>query len=92
MTEETDHRRAYVGAYVALLVLLGATVGAARVPLGDYNVVIALAIAAAKALIVVMIFMHARVAPRLIWLFAAIGLVWLALLGGGTVTDVLTRR
>jgi cytochrome c oxidase subunit 4 len=72
--------RTYATIYVALLALMAATVIAAHVPLGPFNVPIALCIAFAKTILVVLFFMHARYAGRLIWVVAAGALVWLAIL------------
>ena len=50
----------YVGILVALLILTGLTVGAARVNLHAWNPVVALAIASVKAMLVVLFFMHVK--------------------------------
>lgn len=71
-------------AYLGLLVLLALTVGSSFLDLGDLNGAINLAIAAAKAIIIAVLFMHLAaggVLPRLA--VAATGL-WLAILSGLT--------
>src|SRR5690348_16527535 len=55
--------RGYIFTYIALLALVGATLGLAFVPLGPngrYNTVIALAIALAKACLIAIYFMHLK--------------------------------
>ena len=78
--------------WAALMVLLGATTAVAYVPLGRFNVVLALAIAAAKALIVVIVFMELRRSSGLVRVFAAAGFLWLTILLGLTASDYTTRR
>jgi cytochrome c oxidase subunit 4 len=58
---------------------------------GPLNTVVALTIAAIKALLVVLWFMHLRWSSRLTWLFAIAGILWLALLIGLTMADFDTR-
>ena len=55
---------------IGLLLLLAATTGLAFVPLGSFNFVISLAIAAAKSLIILMIFMDLVAASQLTRIFA----------------------
>lgn len=78
--------------YAALMLLLAATVGAAYLPLGPFGIVVTLAIAIAKALLVILFFMHVRYNPKLIWLYSMIGFLWLACLIGGVMADVVTRH
>lgn len=83
--------RHYALAFGALLLLTGATVGAAYVDLGAWADPVALAIATAKAGVVLTVFMHLRRGSSLLTLIALGGLVWLLILIGLTLTDVLTR-
>jgi cytochrome c oxidase subunit 4 len=76
--------------FVALLSLTAATIVAAYLPLGVLHAPIALVIAFAKTTLVALFFMHVRYSGRLIWLVAAGGLVWLAILLS-TYHDYLTR-
>jgi cytochrome c oxidase subunit 4 len=78
-------------AWAALLVLLCATVGGAFLPLGDGNLVLALTIAAAKAGIVVFVFMELGRGPRLTWVLAGAGVFWLMILFTLAGTDLATR-
>ena len=75
----------------ALLALLALTLVAAQLDLGPLNGAIALAIAAAKALLIILYFMHVRFSGRLAWVFAAAGFVWLAIMVGLTMADYVSR-
>jgi cytochrome c oxidase subunit 4 len=81
--------------YIVFAVLLGLTLlttGVAFIDLGaQWNIAVALAIAAAKALLVAIYFMHLRHSPPLIFLVAGAGLVWLTLLMVFVFADYLTR-
>jgi cytochrome c oxidase subunit 4 len=81
----------YVLVFVALLVLLGLTVGADQLQLGVWNTVIAFGIAFAKAALIIAFFMHLYGSPRLIKVAAASGLVWLSIAISLTVADDLSR-
>ena len=83
--------RAYVFVYLGLLVLLAATIGAARIDLGVFNTVIAIIIAATKAVLVILFFMHVRGSDPLTRVFVVLGFFWLSILIGLTLTDYLTR-
>ncbi len=83
--------RTYVVIFVALMALLGVTVGAAFVDLGPLNLVAAMGIAIVKGALIVMFFMHVRQASRLTWIFAVAGFFWLAIMLVLTMTDYLTR-
>lgn len=77
--------------FACLMGLLVATVGIAYIDLGDFNLVAAMTIAAVKAMLIVLYFMHVRYSPRLVWLYSGAALVWLALLLGLTTADYLSR-
>jgi cytochrome c oxidase subunit IV len=91
MTQHEPALKTYYLVYGLLLAGLVATVGAAYVPLGRWNDVVALAIAMAKASLIVLIFMHVRYSPRLTWLAVFSGLVWLAILLTLIFADYATR-
>jgi len=83
--------RTYIVVFITLLMLTGLTTLVAHYDLGRFNLVVALGIAAAKGLLVALLFMHlARTAHRTHFV-AATGLLWLALLITLTLSDVLTR-
>jgi cytochrome c oxidase subunit 4 len=90
----------YIAVFVALLVLLGATVVVAFVdveallPQGAAELAraaVALVIALVKAVLVALFFMHVRYERRLVWLVAGGAVVWLGILLGQTFSDYLTR-
>jgi len=91
MTTQILSVRLYVAVFVALLVLLGATVAANYVSLGPFNAAIGLAIAVCKMLLVMLFFMHVRYSGRVVWIYVGIGFFWLAILIALTLSDVLTR-
>ncbi|HEX9442688.1 MAG TPA: cytochrome C oxidase subunit IV family protein [Candidatus Binatia bacterium] len=84
--------RTYTIVFLVLLGLTALTTGAAFVDLGGgWNNLAALAIAVAKALLVIVYFMHLRTSDRFTWVIAGAGFFWLLLLLGGTLDDLLTR-
>lgn len=83
--------RIYLLVFAALMVGTLATVAAARVDLGGLNIVVALTIAVFKATLVALYFMHLRYTSHLNWAFAAAAILWLVILIGLTMSDVLTR-
>jgi len=78
--------------WLALLLLLGLTVGSAYVPLGAFNGVINYGIAATKAALVLIFFMHLDRSRALIRLTALTGLFWLMFLFSLAFGDYLTRN
>lgn len=93
----TDHPhisfRFYVGVFLALMVLLAATVVVAFVDFGLnwLNVAIAMGIAVTKATLVVLYFMHVRYATRLTQIFVVAAFLWLGILFVLTASDYLSR-
>jgi cytochrome c oxidase subunit IV len=77
--------------WLACLLLLAATMGVSQLELGALNPILNLAIAAAKAFLIVWFFMHVREGAPLVRLFAFAGLFWLLLLFGLSLADWLTR-
>ena len=77
--------------WLSLLALLAATALSALVPLGAWNSVVNLAIALAKTVLVVLVFMRLRRAHSLIRLAALVGVGTLAILVGLSATDYLKR-
>lgn len=82
----------YLLVFAALLALTGLTVGASRLSLDGWHMAVALAIAVAKATLVYLYFMHMIHSPRLFWVVALGGLLWLSILIGMTMNDYLTRE
>ena len=77
--------------FAALMVLLLATVGVAKMDLGPrMSLAIALAIAIAKALLIILYFMGVRYSSQRVWLFAGAGFFWL-LIFLSILDDYITR-
>jgi cytochrome c oxidase subunit 4 len=91
MTSHILPVRTYLAVFVVLLVLLAATVAVNYVPLGRFNVAIALLIAICKTFLVMLFFMHVRYSGRLIWIYVGVGFFWLGIMLALTLSDVLTR-
>src|SRR5215469_2704586 len=91
MSEHVDSIKTYGGIWLLLLVLTGVTTAVAFVDLGAFSVVVALAIAVVKMLLVALFFMHVRHSTRLTKLVVLGGLLWLAILLTFTLTDFVTR-
>ncbi len=84
----------YIRIFVALMVLMFLTVAAAFLPheaMGNWSIIIALAIATVKALLVILYFMHVKYASPLVRIFVIAGFVWFFIALGLTFTDYLTR-
>lgn len=91
MRDQSISVRTYLGVYVGLLLLLGLTMLVFVWDFGSLNLVASLAIAIAKATLVALFFMHLRYGHPVARIFAAAGVMWLGLLIGLTMCDVLTR-
>ncbi len=91
MTHSQPRIAVYLATYVALLIGLAATVGLAYLSLGPLNVAAMLAVAFAKAALVVLVFMHVLHAPSLTRIVVIGGLVWLAILIAFAMADYLSR-
>jgi cytochrome c oxidase subunit 4 len=83
--------KVYALIFLALMVGTVVTVFAATKDLGPLNIVVALSIATVKAALVVLYFMHLKYSHRLNWIFGAASILWLALLIGVTMADVMAR-
>jgi cytochrome c oxidase subunit 4 len=91
MSEHIASRKTYVLVWAALMVLTVVTVAIARLNLGPFNDIVALAVAVTKALLVILFFMHVKDSSRMTRLTVVAGFFWLALLIGITLTDYLSR-
>ena len=87
----TGARRTCLAVYVALLLATVVTVLVSYVNLGMMNVVVALLIASVKASLVALFFMHLKSEDRLVWGFALVPIVFLALIIIGTLVDTMLR-
>jgi cytochrome c oxidase subunit IV len=84
--------RTNVTIFGILMGLLVLTIMAAYFDLGSFNFVLAMSIAACKAVLILLYFMHVRYSHRLTGVFSAAAFLWLAILLIITVTDYLTRN
>ncbi len=91
MTEHIDRVRTYVLVFAVLIALTVLTTAVAFVDLGPFSVVVALAIAVCKMLLVALFFMHMRHSTRLTRLVVLGGLLWLIILILLSLTDFATR-
>ncbi len=91
MVEHVTPVRTYVIVAACLLALTVLTVIVSFIPLGPFHVPAALAIATAKAVLVVLFFMHVRHSGPISRLVIAVALIWLVILIAGTADDFLTR-
>ena len=93
MSEHIVPVRIYLMIFAALLVGTGLTVFAAFVDFPwQFNTIVALTIAVAKATLVVLYFMHVRYSSRLVWLIVGAALFWMAIMFSLTFSDYFTRN
>jgi cytochrome c oxidase subunit 4 len=83
--------RTYVIIWIILTIMTFVTYGVAQIDLGPFNIVIALAIAAFKMMLVVWFFMHVRTDNPLTKLFVFAGFFWMAILFVFTLGDYFSR-
>lgn len=88
---DAAYPRIYGIVYVALLLLLALTVGAAQHDMGRWNFAVAGSIASVKAFLIVLYFMHVRGGTALVKLVIAAGLLWLLILFALSLADYWTR-
>jgi cytochrome c oxidase subunit 4 len=91
MQEHVDSVKTYALVFAGLIVLTVVTTYVATVDLGPFSVVVALAIAVCKMLLVALFFMHIRHSTKLTKLVVLGGLLWLGILLALTMTDFVTR-
>ncbi len=92
MTEpQPVSKKTYVVVWAILLGLFLITLGAAYLDLGPWNTIVALTIAACKAALIILFFMHVLHSDGLTWLFVGAGIFWLVVAGILTMSDYLTR-
>jgi cytochrome c oxidase subunit 4 len=81
----------YIAVFVGLLALTATTVAVAGIPLGLWHTPVALAIAIAKATLVVLFFMHALHSNRLTWIVIGGAILWLGIMLALTLADFVSR-
>jgi cytochrome c oxidase subunit 4 len=91
MSGHVTPKSLYYWVFLALMVGTVLTVVVAKFDLGPLNNIVMLTIACAKALLVILFFMHVRWSTRLTWVIAGSGFVWLMIMFGITMTDYMTR-
>jgi cytochrome c oxidase subunit 4 len=84
-------KRVYYTIFAILLFCTYLTVQIAFFDLGRLNAVAALAIAAFKATIVILFFMHVKYSTRLTWAVVLGSIFWFGILVTLTMADYLTR-
>ena len=84
--------RGSVAVWAALMALFALTLALAFVPLGRWNGVLSYGIAAAKGLVVAVLFMRLKTASGIVRLAALAGLFWLGTLFAMTLTDYPFRQ
>lgn len=83
--------RAYWFAWVALVALTMLSLGLSLVPLGAVEMIAALGIAAVKALVVSLVFMHLAEHSFGYRFVLLVGILFVVIMMGLTVLDILTR-
>ena len=83
--------RSNLAVWVVLMALVLLTLGLAFVPLGRLNMPLALTIAAAKTLLIAIMFMELSLAKSFIRLAAAAAFVWIAIMFALTFSDLAWR-
>ena len=91
MSEHVDSVKTYGAVWLILLVFTGVTTAVAYIDLGSFSVVVALAIAVVKMLLVALFFMHVRHSTQLTKLVVIGGVLWLGILLTFTLADIWTR-
>jgi cytochrome c oxidase subunit 4 len=81
----------YYMVFLALIIGTGLTVLVAKYDLGPLNNVVMVTVACAKALLVILYFMHVRWSTRLTMVVAASGFGWLLILFSITMADYMSR-
>ena len=89
--EKVVQPKIYVRTCVVLLALLALTWAIAYVDLGPFNLIVALAAAITKAIVIALFFMHIKGSSRLLHLAAVAGVTWLLFLISLTLGDYFTR-
>lgn len=91
MSQPVVSIKAYTLTFVALLALALATSLIGLLDLGLFSMVIAVAIATAKAVLIACFFMHAFYESKVIRVAVAGGIVWFLIMVSLTLGDYMTR-
>ena len=91
MSEHIVTRKTYVVIWALLMLFTALTFGLSYLDLGPWSAVIAVVIAATKATIIALFFMHIKYADRLTKVVALAALFWLGIMFVLTGSDFFTR-
>jgi cytochrome c oxidase subunit 4 len=91
MSDHVTPKSIYYLVFLALMVGTILTVVVASFDLGPLNNIVMLTVACAKALLVILYFMHVRWSSRLTWVVAGSGFVWLIIMFSITLSDYMSR-
>jgi len=91
MHEHIESIKTYTIIFVSLLILTAVTTLVAMVDLGPLSVVVALAIASVKMMLVALFFMHLRHSVVLMKVVVGGGLLWLGILLLLSMSDFVSR-
>jgi cytochrome c oxidase subunit 4 len=92
MSEHILSTKLYYGIWIGLLVLTATTVGVAHIDLGPWNIVVALAIASLKAVLVILFFMHVKyTSEKMTKVIIVSAIFWLLILLALSLSDYATR-
>ncbi len=94
MENNTGHAvgtKTFILVWITLLCLTGLTIGAARMQMGAWSMVANIAIASAKASLVLWFFMHLKYEKRLFKLLLFIPLLTISIIIGLTFFDIWYR-
>jgi len=78
--------------FVALVFLTLLTTAIGFLDLGPFNTIIAVLLAATKASLIAMFFMHALYESKIVRVIVAGGVIWVAILFSLTIADYATRH
>jgi cytochrome c oxidase subunit 4 len=92
-----DAPRIYFATFLTLLLLLAITCAVAfidldRLPGGCWSIAVAMLIAIAKAVLILLFFMHVKSGPKRVYVFCGAGFLWLGILFVLTFSDYLSRN
>ena len=92
MAQHVVRKRTYIWVWVTLMCLTGLTGGISFIDLHRWSAPIAFAIALLKALLVATFFMHLLYEKqKVVWVWSAVGIVWLSIMIALTMDDYVTR-
>jgi cytochrome c oxidase subunit IV len=92
MAETVVSKKTYIVVWAALMCLTALTGAVSYINLHQWSAPIAMAIAALKAVLVALFFMHLRYErQKVIWAWVVAGVFWLSILLVLSMSDYLTR-